>query len=71
MKYHLCSVSKTTKELQLAWKSDVAPVTLSPEVKMPQFIVQNVLAELCDEAAVLGKFQKALWFNYVMKLVFR
>jgi len=52
----IASFSKTMKELQLAWKSDVAPVTLSPEVKMPQFIVQNVLAELCDEAAVLGNY---------------
>ena len=36
------SVSKTTKELQLQWKMDVNPVQLSPEVKMPQFIVSRV-----------------------------
>ena len=27
---------------------------LSPEVKMPQFKVQDVIAEECDESAVLG-----------------
>ena len=36
----IISVSKTTKELQLQWKMDVDPVQLSPEVKMPQFIVR-------------------------------
>ena len=35
-------VSKTTKELQLQWKMDVDPVQLSPEVKMPQFIVRLI-----------------------------
>jgi len=35
---------------------DENPVQLSPEVKMPQFIVQDVDAVLCDEAAVLGNY---------------
>jgi len=52
----IASFSKTTKELQLQWKMDVNPVQLSPEVKMPQFIVQDVEAVLCDEAAVLGNY---------------
>jgi len=52
----IASFSKTTKELQLQWKMDVDPVQLSPEVKMPQFIVQDVDAVLCDEAAVLGNY---------------
>ena len=46
-------VSKTTRELVLKWSPQ--PVKLSPEVKMPQFKVQDVIAEECDESAVLGE----------------
>ena len=49
----LSSVSKTMRELRLEWSTE--PVQLSPEVKMPQFLVESVLAETCDESAVLGK----------------
>ena len=46
-------VSKTTRELILKWSPQ--PVKLSPEVKMPQFKVQDVIAEECDDSAVLGE----------------
>ena len=36
------------------WSTE--PVKLSFEVKMPQFQVEDVLAEQCDEAAVMGEF---------------
>ena len=49
----MLSVSKTTKELLLNWTND--PVRLSSEVKMPQFLVEDVIAEACDESAVMGK----------------
>ena len=35
------------------WTND--PVRLSSEVKMPQFLVEDVIAEACDESAVMGK----------------
>ena len=47
------SVSKTTRELLLKWSSE--PVQLSSEVKMPQFLVENVIAESCDESSVMGE----------------
>lgn len=50
----IASFSKTMKELILRWSPD--PVKLSPEVKMPQFLVENVIAETCDESAVLGNY---------------
>ena len=47
------SVSKTTRELLLKWGND--PVQLSSEVKMPQFLVEEVIAETCDETSVMGE----------------
>ena len=47
------SVSKTTRELLLKWGND--PVQLSTEVKMPQFLVEEVIAESCDETSVMGE----------------
>ena len=49
----LFSVSKTTRELLLKWGND--PVQLSSEVKMPQFLVEEVIAETCDETSVMGE----------------
>ena len=49
------SVSKTTRELLLKWGND--PVQLSSEVKMPQFLVEEVIAESCDETSVMGEHQ--------------
>ena len=51
--YSVLIVSKTMRELILKWSPE--PVKLSPEVKMPQFRVENVIAETCDESAVLGE----------------
>ena len=42
------------------------PVKLSPEVKMPQFLVENVIAETCDDSAVLGE---KLQFNVLEGLL--
>lgn len=50
----IASFSKTTKELLLNWTND--PVRLSSEVKMPQFLVEDVIAESCDESAVMGNY---------------
>jgi len=50
----IASFSKTMRELILTWSHE--PVKLSPEVKMPQFLVENVIAEACDESAVLGNY---------------
>jgi len=50
----IASFSKTTRELILKWSPQ--PVKLSPEVKMPQFKVQDVIAEECDDSAVLGNY---------------
>ena len=36
---------------------------LSPEVKMPQFKVQDVIAEECDDAAVLGEI------SYILRIL--
>ena len=47
------AVSKTTRELLLKWSDE--PVRLSSEVKMPQFLVEDVIAESCDESAVMGE----------------
>jgi len=52
----VASFSKTTRELVLNWLDAGKAVKLSPEVKMPQFVVEEVVAELCDEAAVLGNY---------------
>ena len=48
----------------LKWSED--PVRLSSEVKMPQFKVENVIAEKCDDSAVIGS--KALYFPKSSKL---
>lgn len=50
----IASFSKTTRELLLKWSSE--PVKLSSEVKMPQFLVQDVIAEECEESAVMGNY---------------
>ena len=48
----------------LKWSED--PVRLSSEVKMPQFKVENVIAEKCDDSAVIGsKQQSTLFFKII------
>ena len=51
--FSVFAVSKTTRELLLKWSDE--PVRLSSEVKMPQFLVEDVIAESCDESAVMGE----------------
>ena len=53
------AVSKTTRELLLKWSDE--PVRLSSEVKMPQFLVEDVIAESCDESAVMGEYTALLY----------
>ena len=55
------SVSKTTRELLLKWGND--PVQLSTEVKMPQFLVEEVIAESCDETSVMGETLRQSYCN--------
>jgi len=50
----IASFSKTTRELLLKWSDE--PVKLSTEVKMPQFVVEDVIAEACDESSVMGNY---------------
>lgn len=50
----IASFSKTTRELLLKWSNE--PVRLSSEVKMPQFLVEDVIAETCDETAIMGNY---------------
>ena len=47
------TVSKTLRELVLEWSEE--PVTLSQEVKMPQFTVKSVVAGHCQEWSVMGE----------------
>ena len=58
--FSVFAVSKTTRELLLKWSDE--PVRLSSEVKMPQFLVEDVIAESCDESAVMGEYTALLYF---------
>jgi len=50
----IASFSKTLRELVLEWSEE--PVTLSQEVKMPQFTVKSVVAGHCQEWSVMGNY---------------
>ena len=66
------SVSKTTRELLLEW-NHLEPVDLSSDLKMPQFKVEEVETDICEESSLIGKFvcinnkQKIRW-NYFQYL---
>ena len=49
------TVSKTTKELELRWKDDGAPIDISDEVKMPQFEIFKIVDTRCQETMHIGK----------------
>ena len=51
------SVSKTTRELLLEW-NHLEPVDLSSDLKMPQFKVEEVETDICEESSLIGKFVK-------------
>ncbi len=51
----LFTVSKTTRELLLEWNKE-NPVDLSADLKMPQFTVERVATEHCEEStSLIGK----------------
>ena len=63
----LIAVSKTTRELLLKWGNE--PVRLSSEVKMPQFLVENVIAESCDESSVMGESSSYISHSYLLHVI--
>ena len=46
-------VSKTTRELILEW-NHLVPVDLSSDMKMPQFKVEEVETDICEESSMIG-----------------
>lgn len=49
------SVSKTTRELILEWNQR-SPVDLSSDLKMPQFTVESVVTDKCEESSLIGNY---------------
>ena len=49
-------VSKTTRELLLEWNKE-RPVDLSSDLKMPQFTVEKVVTDHCEELSLIGKLK--------------
>ena len=49
-----CPVSKTTRELLLDWNKE-RPVDLSSDLKLPQFTVERVVTDHCEELSLIGK----------------
>ena len=49
-------VSKTTRELLLLWHES-SPVDLSSDLKMPQFTVEEVVTDKCEESSMIGKYK--------------
>ena len=47
-------VSKTTRELLLEWNKR-SPVDLSSDLKLPQFTVERVVTDKCEESSLIGK----------------
>lgn len=48
-------VSKTTRELLLEWNK-WSPVDLSADLKMPQFTVEDVVTDKCEESSLIGNY---------------
>ena len=46
-------VSKTTRELLLEWNKR-SPVDLSSDLKLPQFTVERVVTDKCEESSLIG-----------------
>ena len=46
-------VSKTMRELLLEW-NHLEPVNLSSDLKMPQFKVEEVETDICEESSMIG-----------------
>ena len=53
------TVSKTTRELQLYWSSSHQAVSISQDLKMPQFTIEKVSSTVCNEQFHLGNYRFA------------
>lgn len=51
----VASFSKTTRELLLEWNKQ-SPVDLSSDLKMPQFTVERVVIDHCEESSLIGNY---------------
>merc|ERR1711963_99144 len=51
----VASFSKTTRELLLEWNKR-SPVDLSSDLKMPQFTVESVVTDKCEESSLIGNY---------------
>eukprot|EP00094_Tigriopus_californicus_P005255 TCALIF_05065-PA protein Name:"Similar to GLRA2 Glycine receptor subunit alpha-2 (Homo sapiens)" AED:0.17 eAED:0.17 QI:0/0.71/0.62/0.87/0.57/0.75/8/331/433 len=51
----IASFSKTTRELLLAWNKE-NPVDLSSDLKMPQFTMEQVVTDHCEELSLIGNY---------------
>jgi len=51
----VASFSKTTRELLLEWNQR-SPVDLSSDLKMPQFTVESVVTDKCEESSLIGNY---------------
>lgn len=51
----VASFSKTTRELLLEW-NHLEPVDLSSDLKMPQFKVEEVETDICEESSLIGNY---------------
>eukprot|EP00095_Tigriopus_kingsejongensis_P006491 maker-scaffold676_size113663-snap-gene-0.28 protein:Tk06491 transcript:maker-scaffold676_size113663-snap-gene-0.28-mRNA-1 annotation:"glycine receptor subunit alpha-2-like" len=51
----IASFSKTTRELLLAWNKE-NPVDLSSDLKMPQFTMERVVTDQCEEHSLIGNY---------------
>merc|ERR1739844_147270 len=52
----IASFSKTTRELQLYWSQNETPVSISSDLKMPQFTIEKVSSTTCNEQFHLGNY---------------
>ena len=57
-KMMLCpiAVSKTTRELQLFWSTYHQAVSISQDLKMPQFTIEKVSSTVCNEQFHMGNY---------------
>ena len=64
-------VSKTTKELILAWdnsKIHEDPVSVARDLRLPQFEMQKITTNRCHETNHMGKNPNSKHSNLVMNL---
>ena len=68
-------VSKTTKELILSWDTDKShedAVSVAQDLRMPQFVMQNITTNRCHETNHMGKKQmpKNKLVYYICRILF-